>query len=44
MTAIKDLSTRWIISAWQSIERRPQLAINGFIKSGIHEAILSARD
>ena len=44
MTAIKDLSTRWIISAWQSIERRSELAINGFQKSGIRQAVSAARD
>ena len=44
MTAIKDLSARWIISAWQSIEQRSELAINGFQKSGISEAVSSARN
>ena len=44
MTAIKDLCTRWIISAWQSIERRSELAINGFEKSGIRQAVSSARN
>ena len=43
MTAIKDFSARWIFSAWQSIEQRSELAINGFQNSGISEASSSAK-
>ena len=41
--AIKAQSTNWIISVWHSIEERPELAINGFKKAGIADAIASIR-
>lgn len=44
MTAIKGLSLKWTISAWKSIEDRPIMAINGFRKAGILNAISSIRD
>ncbi len=44
MTAIKETSFHWIISAWQSIERRPEVAVNGFRKAGIYQTVLSARE
>ena len=43
-STIKSYSTNWIISAWQEIERRPDLAINGFRAAGIVSAIAAVRD
>ena len=43
-TAIKPLSANWIISSWQTIERRPEITINGFRKAGIVDAISALRD
>ena len=34
-TAIKTKSASWIISAWQALEGRPEVAVNGFKKAGI---------
>ena len=42
--AIKPLSVNWIISTWQEIENRPDLAINGFWAAGIMSAVESIRD
>ena len=42
--AIKSLSANWIISTWQEIENRPDLAISGFRAAGIVSAIASVRD
>ena len=36
---VKNSSANWIISAWQSIQHRPQLAINGFKEAGVLDAI-----
>ena len=44
VTAIKPLSANWIISTWQEIESRPELAINGFQAAGILSAVQSVRD
>jgi len=38
---IKPLSATWMISTWQKIEQRPELAINGFRASGIVDAFKS---
>ena len=35
LSVIKNPSASWIISGWQALERRPEVAINGFRKSGI---------
>lgn len=35
LTAIKTKSASWIMSSWHEIEKRPELAINGFNKAGI---------
>ena len=43
-TAIKPLSAKWIISTWQEIENRPDLAINGFRAAGIASAVESVQD
>ena len=43
-TAIKPLSANWIISSWQTIEQRPEIAINGFRKAGIVDAISALGD
>ena len=42
--AIKTLSANWIISTWQEIENRPDLAINGFRAAGIVSAVELIRD
>ena len=39
LTVVKNPSANWIISAWQSIQHRPQLAINGFKEVGLLDAI-----
>lgn len=41
---IKPLSAEWLISTWQEIEQRPELAINGFRGAGIVHAIAAIRD
>ena len=38
-TAIKTKSANWTISAWQALEGRPEVAVNGFKKAGIYDAI-----
>ena len=37
LSVIKNPSASWIISGWQALERRPEVAINGFRKSGIYD-------
>ncbi len=39
LSNIKGRSANWMIASWQSIECRPELAINGFRKAGICSAI-----
>ena len=39
LQVIKNPSANWIISGWQELERRPDIAINGFRKSRILVAI-----
>lgn len=36
---IKPLSATWVISTWQEIEQRPELAISGFHGAGIVDAM-----
>ena len=36
---IKSKSLGWFVSAWQSLSSRPTLAINGFKKAGIYDAL-----
>ena len=38
LTVVKTPSANWIISAWRSIQQRPQLAINGFREAGLLDA------
>ena len=38
-SAIKARSASWIISSWQAIEQRPEIAVNGFRSAGILDAI-----
>ena len=40
-TATKAKSASWIISSWQTLLERPIVAVNGFRKSGILDAITS---
>ena len=39
--AVKHCSASWIISTWNEIQDCPELAINGFQKAGILDAIAS---
>ena len=39
MFVVKGPSVNWIISGWQALEQRPDVAINGFKKSGIFDVI-----
>ena len=36
---IKAKSANWMISSWQALEKRPEIAINGFRKAGILDAV-----
>ena len=38
-SAVKTKSANWIISTWQALEVRPEVAINGFKKAGIYDAV-----
>lgn len=39
LAVMKEKSADWILSAWTSFQRKPQLAINGFCRCGILSAI-----
>ena len=39
LSVVKGPSANWIISGWQALEQRPDVAINGFKKSGIFDVI-----
>ena len=41
---MKDKCTNWIISSWQALQERPDVAINGFRKAGILDAITSVTE
>ena len=41
MTAIKHKSAGWVMSSWNAIQDRSELAVNGFRKAGILDAISS---
>ena len=36
LAVIKNPSASWLISVWQSLEKRPEVAINGFKKGRNH--------
>ena len=38
---IKNESAKWMMSAWQDLQKRPDMAINGFRKAGILNAVNS---
>ena len=38
VSIIKNKSANWMISSWQALEQRPDVAVNGFRKAGILEA------
>ena len=38
---IKNKSAKWMMSAWQALQKRPDMAINGFRKAGILNAVNS---
>ena len=39
LQVIKSPSANWIISGWQTLEKRAEVAVNGFRKAGILDAI-----
>jgi len=39
LTVVKNPSASWLISVWHALEKRPEVAINGFRKAGIINAI-----
>lgn len=39
LAVVKNPSANWIIAAWNELAKRPQIAINGFHKAGILDAI-----
>ena len=39
---IKTKSVSWFTSAWESIQARPEIVINGFKKTGILDAVAAA--
>jgi len=43
-TIVKSLNANWVIATWQSIECRPELAINSFQQDGIKAPISMIRD
>ena len=38
LAVVKNPSANWIIAAWNELEKRPQIAINGYHKAGILDA------
>lgn len=36
---IKAKSANWLISSWQALQKRPEIAINGFRRAGILDAV-----
>ena len=38
-SVVKGPSANWTISGWQALEQRPDVAINGFKKFGIYDAV-----
>jgi len=36
---VKNPSASWLVSVWQELEKRPEVAINGFKRAGIVDAI-----
>lgn len=44
MSNIKGRSASWIISSWQALQSRPEIAINGFRKTGIFSSVEAVRD
>ena len=39
MSVVKELSSRWIVSAYDYIRSSPEIVLNGFRKAGITSAI-----
>ena len=40
----KTKSISWFISAWESLQGRPEIIINGFKKTGILDAVIAATE
>ena len=43
-SVMKNLSANWIMSTWESLKSRSEMAVNGFRKAGILSAIDSIMD
>ena len=41
---VKANATNWMISVWNALEARPEVAINGFKRAGIYDAIVSVTE
>lgn len=41
---IKNVSTNWMMQSWQALQQRPEIAVNGFRKAGILQAINSVME
>ena len=39
---LKTKGGSWIISSWHEIEKKPEMAINGFKKAGIFDIVYSS--
>ena len=39
VAVIKTRSANWIIPAWQALQERPEVAINGFKRAGILDGV-----
>ena len=39
LSVVKNPSASWLISVWQELEKRPEVAINGFKRAGIIDTI-----
>lgn len=37
---IKMKSTKWIVLAWEALEGKPEVAVNGFKKAGVYDAVI----
>ena len=43
-SVMKNLSANWMMSTWEALKSRSELAVNGFQKAGISSAIDSVID
>lgn len=38
---VKAKGRNWVISSWQALEKQPEIAINGFLRTGILDAVIA---